>query len=108
MHASTAPSRHFEHQWLGGKSDREPIVAFSQHQQQPNPYQLSPSQFIESRQRLHRGSQTLRQIVENRRYPQCPANFERIFAILERMQVNSQTLDVFKSSVTVVAADSLG
>jgi hypothetical protein len=107
LHSSPAPSHRFEHQWLGGKSDREPTVALSQHQQQPNRHQL-PNQFIQTQQRLRRGSETLRQVVENSQYPQCPANFERIFAILERMQVNCQTFDVLKFCVTVVAADSLG
>jgi hypothetical protein len=57
------------------------------------------SRIIEKQQQLQRGSVTLRQIVQSGSNSQVPADFERIFSILEALNVDHSVFDVVISCV---------
>jgi hypothetical protein len=57
------------------------------------------SQIVEKQQQLQRGSVTLRQVVQSGSNSQVPADFERIFSILEAMNVDHPVFDVVISCV---------
>jgi hypothetical protein len=55
------------------------------------------SQFVQNESPHGRGSYTLRHILEPKSGPLCPSNYERIFEILEVMQVKCQFCHVMHS-----------